>query len=174
MTESALKKSKQAERALSIVNHESTKLFIRLVATVGILIALVLVFGLKKHATAPANQGNFAIAALAGHAFKLDVADTPALRERGLSGRTSLADREGMLFKLQEPDKQCFWMKDMKVNLDILWFDADKKLIYQQQNVAPGSYPQRYCPPSPALYVVEIKPGIVQLKLGDPLVLQKQ
>ena len=174
VTELARKKTNQTERILTILQDESHKLFIRLTVSISLLLALGLVFGFRKYALAPATKDHVAIAALAGHPYELEIADTPALREQGLSHRPSLDSNQGMLFEFREPAKQCFWMKDMQFSLDILWFDAEKKLIYQQQNVAPSSFPHNFCSSSPALYVVEIKPRTVRLNLGDPLVLQKQ
>jgi hypothetical protein len=41
-----------------------------------------------------------------------EVADTPALIERGLSGRGSLQDGQGMLFVFSAENRWGFWMKD--------------------------------------------------------------
>ena len=163
------------QNALGVVQKESKKLFLRLVFWTCLLVATVgFVLITKQQASAPSPKQHFAVAALGGHPFQLDIANTAELRAQGLSNRPRLSDKEGMLFEYQQPDPACFWMKDMRFNLDILWFDADKKLIYQQQNLSSDTYPQNFCPPGPAMYVVEIKPGIIQLKIGDPLVLQKQ
>src|SRR3954471_24776165 len=45
--------------------------------------------------------------------IQVDISDTEALREQGLSGRTSLAENEGMLFVFPTPGPYGFWMKDM-------------------------------------------------------------
>jgi uncharacterized membrane protein (UPF0127 family) len=65
-------------------------------------------------------------------------------------------------------------VKDMNFNLDIFWFGVDKKLIYQQKNLSPATYPRNFCAPENAAYVVETNPGMIDLKVGDELLLQKQ
>ena len=90
---------------------------------------------------------------------QLEKADTVEARQRGLSGRQYLAPNSGMLFVFDNSDKQCMWMKDMKFNLDIVWLDADKKIVDLKENVKPESFPESFCSESPALYVIELNAG---------------
>lgn len=104
--------------------------------------------------------------------FDFELADEPSERITGLSGRSQLADTKAMLFIFDKPAKECIWMKDMKFNLDILWFDENKKLIYEKRDVAPSTYPDRFCPDSDAKYVVEVTAGVAEknhIKIGDKL-----
>src|SRR3989344_4329125 len=50
-----------------------------------------------------------------------EVADTLALQTRGLSGRTSLGEGEGMLFIFDQEGTHGIWMKDMHFAIDIVW-----------------------------------------------------
>lgn len=59
--------------------------------------------------------------AVGEHRFALEVADTPASRQRGLQGRTSLCPNCGMMFVFDAPGIYDFWMKDTPLPLDILW-----------------------------------------------------
>ena len=90
--------------------------------------------------------------------IKVEIADTEALRERGLSGRRSLKEGTGMLFVFDTPEKYGFWMKDMKFSIDMLWFD-EKSLIWMERAVSPETYPQVLYPHSPAKYVLEVPAG---------------
>lgn len=54
---------------------------------------------------------------------KVEVADNPKEHEQGLTGRTTMAPDEGMLFAFKTPSILQFWMKDTKIPLDILFFD---------------------------------------------------
>jgi len=103
--------------------------------------------------------------------FVLDVASTQASREKGLSGRTGLDQSHGMLFIFSEADNTCFWMKDMKFSIDILWFDQDQKLVHIAKDASPASYPKEsFCSPTATKYVIEVAAGTVErlgLKLGD-------
>src|SRR5690349_12394377 len=53
--------------------------------------------------------------------FSVVVAKTPEEREKGLSGRDSLAQNSGMLFVFDHPDTYTFWMKGMKFPLDMIF-----------------------------------------------------
>ena len=104
--------------------------------------------------------------------FNFEVADSPSERNQGLSGRQPLKSTEAMIFAFEEPGQSCFWMKDMKFNLDILWFDETKKLIYEKRDVSPTTYPESFCSDTPAKYVVEVTAGVAaknQIKIGDVL-----
>ena len=104
--------------------------------------------------------------------FNFDIADSPAERSQGLSGWEMLKNTEAMLFVFDTPGEHCFWMKDMKFSIDILWFDTGKKLIYEKRGVSPATYPESFCSSKPAKYVVEVTAGVSadnQIKLGDKL-----
>jgi uncharacterized membrane protein (UPF0127 family) len=52
------------------------------------------------------------------------VADTEALRERGLMGVTDLAGFDGMLFRFGEDQLATFWMKDTLIPLSVVFFSG--------------------------------------------------
>lgn len=114
-------------------------------------------------------------AVINGQEFSLEIADTPATRAQGLSGRDSMSNRQGMLFVFDQPDAGCFWMKDMRFNLDIIWLDNSNKVIYMQQDLSPSTYPHDYCPGQNSQYVLEVNAGTAKslnLKLSDKITLQ--
>lgn len=115
---------------------------------------------------------------MGGKIFSTDIADTPYLSEKGLSGRSSIADDYAMLFVFQKPDNYKFWMKDMNFPIDIIWLSADpsnssgqaKKIIYIEKNLLPSTYPQSFGPSEPSQYVVEVASGTADrlgLSLGQ-------
>lgn len=89
----------------------------------------------------------------------LEVVDDDKSRALGLSGRESLTSDSGMLFVFDSPDYQCFWMKDMKFPLDIVWLNSDKQVVYLQENVSPDSYPHNFCSDDLSQYVIELNAG---------------
>lgn len=98
------------------------------------------------------------------------VADTKETRAQGLSGVPRLSSKQGMLFVFDTPVQNGFWMKDMKVSLDIIWLDSSKKVIHIEENVTPETYPETFYPDEPALYVLEIRAGLASelgLEEGD-------
>lgn len=104
--------------------------------------------------------------------FNFTVANSAIERQRGLSGLAPLPPTDAMLFVFQSPGIECLWMKEMKFNIDIMWFDQYKKMIDIELNVSKDSYPQKFCPEKPAVYAVEVTAGVAeknQLNVGDTL-----
>lgn len=96
---------------------------------------------------------------LNGHSIALErVADDPA-RQKGLSGRDSLPKDRGMLFVFNRDQAGCFWMKDMRFPLDIVWLDMSKQVVQIAAHVSPLTYPRSFCPSDPATYVIELNAG---------------
>lgn len=89
----------------------------------------------------------------------IEVADTPAARTQGLSGRESVPDDYGMLFVFDFPDEHSFWMKDMQVPIDIIWISEEGRIVYITHELAPDTYPTQFAPPAPARYVLETRAG---------------
>jgi len=92
--------------------------------------------------------------------LRLERVSSPQDIERGLSGRLSMPEDQGMLFIFDEPGKQCFWMKGMKFALDIIWLDEYKKVVTLKESVQPDSYPDSFCPSALAQYVIEVNAGV--------------
>jgi uncharacterized membrane protein (UPF0127 family) len=104
--------------------------------------------------------------------YTLDIADTQRKMSLGLGGRDSLTEGTGMLFPYSKEGSQCFWMKNMRFSIDIVWLDAQKKVVNIERSLSPDTYPHTYCPEKAAQYVVEVNAGVTQragLKVGDVL-----
>lgn len=97
--------------------------------------------------------------------FSARVAANEDDRVKGLSGVTELAPNQALLMAYPSESKWGIWMKDMKVPIDIVWLNKDKKVIYIVKNVSPeDSTSVVYEPPTLALYVVELPAGTVDGK----------
>ena len=94
-----------------------------------------------------------------GRTYAFEVRRTPEERAQGLSGRSGLADNEGMLFIFDYDARHGFWMKDMLFALDIIWLDADMNVVHAETDVSPDTYPRSFVPTVPARYVLEINAG---------------
>lgn len=55
---------------------------------------------------------------------------------KGLMGET-LEAKEGMLFLYDSPSIKKFWMKNMIISLDILWFDENNTILHIDKDVPP-------------------------------------
>jgi uncharacterized protein len=111
---------------------------------------------------------------IAGHRFEVEIADTEDARERGLMFRTHLAAGHGMLFIYPDARSRNFWMKNTLIPLDILFFDADKRLINISADTPPCKTTDcpTYSSAAAAQFVLELKAGIARktgLKRGDVL-----
>jgi uncharacterized membrane protein (UPF0127 family) len=59
----------------------------------------------------------------------IEIADTQALRDRGLMGRTSLAPDDGMAFLWSSSSTSSFWMKDTLMPLSIAFWDSAGNVV---------------------------------------------
>ena len=108
---------------------------------------------------------------VAGETIRVDIADSPEERERGLSGKEGLAENEGMLFEFEEEARYGFWMKDMLFSIDIIWLSNEGRIVDMLENAAPESYPKySFLPNVAARYVLELPAGYAKaynVKIGD-------
>ncbi len=108
-----------------------------------------------------------------GQAFILEIADTQAKREAGLSGR-HIKENEGMLFVMDEPGRPHFWMKGCLEPLDMIWVDEEGFVTEMDENarVCIGLDCVIYMPLHDTKYVVELKGGAARkarLRIGQKL-----
>lgn len=92
------------------------------------------------------------------HVIDAEVADTPARRQRGLSGRTSLGESEGMLFPYPEAGLHGFWMPDMHFDIDIVWIRAGR-IVDVTADVSKDEPRAVHRPREPADLVLELPAG---------------
>ncbi len=107
---------------------------------------------------------------IGGVDVRVMLADSPAARTQGLSGVSSLGSNEGMLFVFEEEGIHTFWMKDMLISIDILWFSKEGEVVHIEKSASPESYPTSFAPPKPARFVLEVPAGFSdthRIKIGD-------
>lgn len=96
---------------------------------------------------------------VANKTYQLTVVRTAADQEKGLGGRVTLPQNQGMLFAYHAEGTRCFWMKDTHFPLDMVWVDGQKRVRHIEHDISPTSYPATFCPRVPAQYVIELNAG---------------
>jgi uncharacterized membrane protein (UPF0127 family) len=136
-----------------------------------LLLALLLALGCERgEPSAPgAPPAPRARVTIGVHVIDAEVADTPERRQRGLSGRPSLPEGQGMLFPYAEPGLHGFWMPDMRFDIDILWMRAGR-IVHVETNVSKDDPAVVYRPREPADLVLELPAGTAErrgFRVGD-------
>lgn len=117
---------------------------------------------------------------------KVEIAKTPEERKKGLSEREKLPEDEGMLFVFdteggysKKDINPTFWMKDMKIPIDIIWI-KEGKIVQIDKNIkppaenTPDNKLKRYTSPITVDYVLEVNAGFSDknsLKVGQTLLI---
>ena len=89
--------------------------------------------------------------------IRVEVANTPEERGRGLMGRKELGDSEGMLFIFETEDYHSFWMKNTLIPLSIAFVDKEGRIL-RITDMKPMTL-ESHAPPKPVLYALEMKQG---------------
>lgn len=92
------------------------------------------------------------------HRFNVWIADDDQRRARGLMFIRELRADDGMLFIYPRPQAVSMWMKNTYVSLDMLFVDADGKVIRVVEKTKPLSL-DTIRSGAPALAVVELPAG---------------
>lgn len=101
-----------------------------------------------------------------GATVTAEIADTPALRERGLMERDSLPENHGMLFVYPDERDRSFWMRNTPLALDIAFIDRGGTIINietMQPNDDENTVSSR-----PAMYALEMEAGWFEANGVEP------
>jgi len=106
------------------------------------------------------------------HTYVVEVSDNRDTRMKGLMEREKLDADKGMLFIFENERISAFWMKNMKIPLDIIFMDKDYKVVDYFENVpACKADPcPHYLPSVKSKYTVEVNAGTARkigLQKGD-------
>lgn len=119
-----------------------------------IAVAIAVLAGISLLVKQPGNR----LLVVNGHRYRLSVADTDRARAKGLGNQSTMDNAQGMLFTFPAPENLCFWMKDMRFSLDMVWLDASQRIVKVEQDVSPRTYPKTYCAAN-TQYVIELNAG---------------
>lgn len=114
-------------------------------------VAMAVLFPAAAHAVATYPY------CIAGRTLQLERADTPQARTQGLMHRTTL-ESDGMYFDLGGSFHARMWMKDTPLALDMLFIDAEGKLVHIVADTTPYST-DIIASPVPVNAVIELEAG---------------
>lgn len=100
--------------------------------------------------------------------YKVEIADTPEKQEKGLMGRKSLPEDQGMLFIYDEPQDLSYWMKNTLISLDIIFIDDDMEVVSVKQGQPMSEEP---ITENDVQYVLEVNSNS-GIEEGDQLVIE--
>jgi uncharacterized membrane protein (UPF0127 family) len=134
-----------------------------------LLLAPTTLYGAGRHATAPDPLALRADGQLeflcpdrpVGATIRIEIADSPATRAKGLMGRLLKDDAEGMLFIFETPASQNFWMRNTPGSLDIIFVAEDGRVLNIAEQTLPLS-DRTYSSNGPASFVVEVRGGFAR------------
>lgn len=129
---------------------------------------------MAEAATAPQPRTGPRVIFPDGWSVYLEIANSDELRAQGLMYRDHLPPDAGMLFFFPSDGFYAFWMKNTRIPLDMIWIDANRRVVDVRFEVPPckadpcPSYP----PKGNSRYVLEVAGGVARqhgLKAGDVL-----
>ncbi len=104
--------------------------------------------------------------------FQVEVAGTPEAKARGLMFQESLAEDHGMLFLFDPPANIAMWMKNTLIPLDMLFIDANGRIVKIAARTEPHST-VAITAGQPVRAVLEINGGASQrfgIREGDTVI----
>lgn len=105
-----------------------------------------------------------------GNTWNVEVARDELTKANGLSNRVNLYRKTGMLFVFDKSAPQHFWMKDMLIPLDIVFFDSNWQIVLIESDMQPNSFPKIFGNNVNSQYILEInalEAKNYDLKVGD-------
>ncbi|MGV8937076.1 MAG: DUF192 domain-containing protein [Allorhizobium sp.] len=101
------------------------------------------------------------------HLLDVELALSPAQRERGLMNRTELGPDDGMLFDFGQSREVMMWMKNTPLSLDMLFIDDTGLVTKIAANTKPFSE-NILSSGGPVKYVLEINGGRAEALKIEP------
>lgn len=116
-------------------------------------------------ARGPVRKVTFVNASGSEVSVSAEVADNPFTRTKGLMGRSSLGEDEGMLFVFDKPGIHSFWMLNTTIQLDAIHISENGTVVDVIQMEPCGLNVMNcpsYKPAKPAKYVLEVNKGFAK------------
>lgn len=96
--------------------------------------------------------------------FKASVALDEKGREKGWNDKANVESAEALIMVYPNEDKVTVSVKDMKVTVDLVWLDSNKKIVYLAKDISPDSPQMEIASEKSAKYVIELAGGMIDSK----------
>jgi uncharacterized membrane protein (UPF0127 family) len=163
----------------------------RLILMVILLVVLLLVYALASYfdgmqetenlKTEPAfkKEGELTFKRPDGSAIvtiDIEVADDEIKTAQGLMFRSSMKEKQGMLFIFPDEEERGFWMRNTRISLDLVYVNAAGEIVSIAKDAVP--YSEETIPSGkPAKFVVEVLAGFTgkyEIKEGDFIAFERE
>jgi uncharacterized membrane protein (UPF0127 family) len=138
-----------------------------------ILVAVLLIEAVHAAGSVSFEEAPLTIDAKSGQfEFQVEMAVNPEQRSQGLMFRADLAEDRGMLFDFGRMQRASMWMRNTYVPLDMLFIDADGRIMQIAADVQPLS-DAVIASREPVRAVLELRAGVTAklgIEPGDRLV----
>ncbi len=132
-------------------------------------VALLASRGMARAQAILATEALTIATATGRHRFEVEIARTEEQQARGLMGRRYMPSERGMIFDYPQVQTVSMWMDNTFISLDILFIDAEGKIVRIAEKAEPLS--RRFIPSGvPVRAVLELNAGTVErigAKVGD-------
>jgi len=99
--------------------------------------------------------------------LKLEIADTESKKVKGLSYRSYMPNKSGMLFVFKDPKKCYLWGKNTFRKLDVIFIDSNHN-VSGISKIEPHNF-KTTCSDGPVKFAIEMNHGLVakhKIKVG--------
>ncbi|MDD5172507.1 MAG: DUF192 domain-containing protein [Candidatus ainarchaeum sp.] len=132
------------------------------IAAIAIVVILIFYFIIAKGPTKKLTITNPDASSVSVDA---EIADNMTTRAKGLMGRKSLGENEGMLFVFDSAGRHSFWMVNTSISLDGIFIDSNGTVVdiiaMEPCGLNILNCP-RYTPKADAKYVLEVNQGFAE------------
>ncbi|MFH1749453.1 MAG: DUF192 domain-containing protein [bacterium] len=153
-----MKKEESKDKLSSSFGKLVKNLYFRIGLSLGMIVIILLIWAIfsqidsMKYKTKKISINNTEI--------KIQVADTSLKQKAGLSNRYNLDENNGMLFEFDKSGDYTFVMRNMTIDLDILWINNDKVVYFEK--FVPRDSQEKYQSLAPADKVLEVNAGWIE------------
>jgi len=135
---------------------------VAILALIAILLIFIIFFAMAKGEKKKITLTTSANPESPRVSVNVEMADNPVTRAKGLMGRGSLGESDGMLFVFDAPGRYSLWMLNTTIPLDAIFISEDKTVV-DIIGMEPCGFNvtrcKTYTPKADAMYVLEVNRG---------------